>query len=102
MAIPRVVYRSFDGFTDFEQGSTSFDSNMRHCALWKNDDELHVFWSRVGNAPERIYVSRIALKGNWMDRTATEPLELMRPEKSWVGAAASLVPSQRSFSKGGG
>ena len=74
---------------------------MRHCALRKNDDELHVFWSRVGDAPERIYVSRLALNGNWMEWTAIRSLELMRPGKSWVGADASLVPFQRSFSKGG-
>ena len=75
---------------------------MAHSALRKNDDELHVFWSRVGDAPERFYVSRIALKCNWIEWTATCSLELMRPEKSWEGAHVPLVSSQPSFSKGGG
>ncbi len=31
------------------------------------EDNLLVFWTQVGDQPERIYLSQINLKGDWMD-----------------------------------
>ena len=57
--------------------------------------QLAPFWTRVGEAPERIYVSDIALEGDWHDWKAGEPKELLRPEFPYEGADEPLEPSFR-------
>ncbi|MBN7797812.1 FG-GAP repeat domain-containing protein [Parahaliea mediterranea] len=100
LAMPGQFYRSRDGLTAFEKGPLLFGPTMRHAALLKRGDELLVFWTRVGEAPERILLSRIDLSVPWMDWTESEAVEVLRPEKPWEGADAPLVPSQRSVAYG--
>lgn len=66
MAMPGQFYRSGDGLSGFEEGPRLFEAKMRHAALLKRDDTLYVFWTRVGDAPERILVSTIVLALDWM------------------------------------
>lgn len=54
LAMPGLFYRSKDGLHDFEPGPTLFNHNMRHSAVMKRNGELLVFWTQVGDAPERI------------------------------------------------
>ena len=96
MAMPGLFSRSRDGFTDFEAGPRLFGPDQRHSALLKRGDRLHVFWTRVGDAPERIYVSTIHLAPDWMAWTASEPVEVLRPERPWEGAGLPLGTSYRS------
>jgi hypothetical protein len=96
MAMPGVFLRSRDGFTAFERGPMLFERDQRHSALLKRGETLHVFWTRVGDAPERIYVSTVDLTGDWMSWRASDPVELLRPERPWEGADAPLSPSYRS------
>ena len=96
MAMPGLFSRSRGGFTDFEAGPRLFGPDQRHSALLKRGDRLHVFWTRVGDAPERIYVSTIHLAPDWMAWTASEPVEVLRPARPWEGAGLPLVPSYRS------
>lgn len=96
MSMPGVFCRSVDWFGGFETGPTLFASDQRHSALLKRGETLHVFWTRVGEAPERIYASRIELGGDWRAWRAGEPVEVMRPEQPWEGAGLPLEPSWRS------
>ena len=73
---------------------------MRHAALLKRGDELLVFWTEVGEAPERIKLSRIALAGDWLSWRETPGVEVLRPERDWEGANAPLEPSMRSTAYG--
>jgi hypothetical protein len=100
MAMPGIFYRSRDGFRDFETGPTLFDPRMRHAALLKRDNVLWVFWTRVGDAPERILLSHIDLAGDWSCWKESEAVEVLRPELPWEGADAPLVPSVRSTAYG--
>ena len=100
MAMPGIFYRSRDGFRDFEIGPTLFNPHMRHAALLKRGNDLWVFWTQVGDAPERILLSRIDLSGEWSGWRASEPVEVLRPEFPWEGADAPLVPSIRSTAYG--
>ena len=95
LAMPGIVYRSEDGMTGFEAGPQLFENDMRHPALRQRGDDLDVFWSRVGEAPERIYVSTIDLRGDWQDWWASEPREVLRPAWDWEGANLPLEPSVR-------
>lgn len=100
LAMPGQLYRSRDGLTGFEPGPVLFNPNMRHAAVLKRGDELSVFWTQVGEAPERILLSRIDLSGDWRQWKDGPPVEIMRPERSWEGADAPLTPSVRSTAYG--
>jgi hypothetical protein len=93
--MPGVVYRSHDGRTQFETGPTLFNRNMRHAALLLRGDQLYVFWTQVGDEPERILVSTIDLRSDWMDWQASQPIEVLRPEYAWEGSEEALAPSIR-------
>jgi hypothetical protein len=54
----------------------------------------------VGDAPERVLLSRIELEGDWEQWRESEAVEVMRPEREWEGARASLEPSIRSTAYG--
>jgi hypothetical protein len=73
---------------------------MRHAAVSRRGEELFVFWTQVGEAPERILLSRIDLGGDWREWKDSEAVEVLRPERSWEGADAPLTPSVRSTAYG--
>jgi hypothetical protein len=100
LAMPGQLYRSRDGFSGFETGPVLFNPNMRHAAVSRRGEELFVFWTQVGEAPERILLSRIDLGGDWREWKDSEAVEVLRPERSWEGADAPLTPSVRSTAYG--
>jgi hypothetical protein len=63
----------------FEPGPILFNPNMRHSAVMKRGGELWVFWTQVGEAPERILVSRIDLSGDWRNWKESAAIEVLRP-----------------------
>jgi hypothetical protein len=96
LAMPGILLRSEDGLSNFERGPTLFEPLQRHTALLKRGGTLHVFWTRVGDAPERIYASRIDLSGDdWCEWRTGEPVEVLRPEEEWEGATLPVQPSHR-------
>lgn len=100
LAMPGQLYRSKDGFTAFEEGPLLFNQNMRHAALLKRGDTLYVFWTQVGDAPERILLSTIDVSADWRQWRDAEPVEVLRPQRDWEGADAALEPSMRSVAYG--
>jgi hypothetical protein len=95
LSMPGVFYRSVDGLTNFEEGPTLFSEDMRHAAVLVRDGRLLVFYSMVGDNPERILLSEIDLSPDWMMWTATEPVTVLEPEFDWEGANLPLEPSYR-------
>lgn len=95
LVMPGLVLRSRDGRTGFESGPTLFDTSMRHSAVRVVGDTLEVFWTRVGDAPERIVRSTIDLAGDWMSWAESDPVDVLRPERPWEGATEPLVASRR-------
>jgi hypothetical protein len=100
LAMPGVVYRSADGRTGWEQGPTLFGRDMRHSAVTVRDGTLHVFWTRVGDAPESILHSTVDLDGDWGRWRASKPAEVLRPERPWEGADLPVEPSIRGAAEG--
>jgi hypothetical protein len=100
LAMPGIFYRSEDGLSGFEAGPVLFNRNMRHNAVLVRGHELLVFWTQVGDVPERILLSRIDLRPDWSEWQASEPREVLRPERDWEGADAPLEPSVRSVAYG--
>lgn len=96
MAMPGQVLRSRDGLTPFATGPNLFTPDQRHSAVLVRGDTLHVFWTRVGDAPERIYASTVDLRPDWQRWRASAPVEVLRPERNWEGADLPVRPSHRS------
>lgn len=94
LAMPGQIYRNF------EPGPMLFNPAMRHAALLKRDNTLHVFWTQVGDAPESILVSQIDLSGDWRSWAEGPAATVLRPERPWEGADAPCVPSVRSTAYG--
>jgi len=97
MTMPGYLYRSRDGLTNFEAGPQFFTADMRHSALMIRDDQLHVFFTNRGDEPERIFVSTIELADDWNAWTATEPEEVMRPERIYEGTDMPMEPSRGGY-----
>ena len=100
MTMPGQFFRSSDGFKKFEPGPRLFNPNMRHSALLVQDGTLHVFWTQVKDAPERILVSTVDIKQPFEDWCETDSYELLRPEREWEGAMEPVKPSIRSVAYG--
>ena len=100
LAMPGQTYRGATALSGFEAGPRLFESDMRHSGLLKRGDTLHVFWSRVGDAPEVLMRSTIDLSQAWESWTESPPVEVLRPEHDWEGSNAPIVPSIRSVAGG--
>ena len=94
------VYRSTDGQYPLEEGPLLFNKDIRHSALLKKGDSLHVFWSQVGDFPERILMSTIDLSVDWREWRDTESIDVLCPERPWEGADAPLEPFVRGVAYG--
>ena len=100
LAMPDRFFRSTDPLGGFEEGPRLFNPDMRHAAVMLRGDTLYVFWTQVGDAPERILLSTVDLGGDWMDWMESEPVEVLRPERSWEGADVPVERSVRSVAYG--
>ncbi len=68
-------------------------ATFRHGGVLLNADSLAVFYSRIGDAPERLFVTRVKMTGDPATWVATEPTELLRPERDWEGTTFADIPS---------
>ena len=107
LGMPGRFYRSQDGLEDWEEGPHVFPGErermvegkaspfgMRHSAVRLKGDCLDVFYSNIGDSPERILFSRVGLGGEWKNWRPSEPVEVLRPEMGYEGVDAPRVPSQ--------
>ena len=97
LAMPGVLYRSADGIGGFERGPRLFDARMRHSALLLEGERLLVFYSRVGDAPERILMSEVELASDWRAWRESAPVNVLAPERDYEGAGEPLRPSRRGM-----
>ena len=77
LAMPGLFYRSKDGFTNFETGPLCFNEDMRHSAVLVEGDTLKVYWTQVGQTPERIPLSTVDLSKDWSEWRDSEPREIL-------------------------
>lgn len=106
-ALPRLgipLLRSKTGFAPFERASHSpFEAdpafkNIRHVAVMVEGSKLTVFYTRIGDAPERIFVTEIDMTPDWESWHAATPHTVLAPQTGYEGVALPLVPSQRGSS----
>ena len=92
-------YRSATGLPPFIAGPRIIDE-MRHCGLVRRGHFLHIFYTFVGDDPERIYYTQVDLRPDWKEWTATAPIEVLRPETAYEGADLPLARSRGGMSAG--
>jgi len=111
MAKGGLLYRSKDGLTNFEEGISPFpgsalrDPNYngpgpRHVALHLKGKRLNVYYSSIGDAPERILRCHVDLTADWKQWKTSEPEEVLRPETEWEGARLPLRKSNAGAVRG--
>ena len=100
IAMPGVFYRSENGMSNFEDGPTLFTENMRHSAVIVDENVLQIFFTMVGDSPERIKLSTVDLSDDWMNWTASDPIDVLSPELPWEGSELPQKPSKRGLIDG--
>ena len=99
-----VLLRSRDGRSPFEPGPTLIPEDsgrlLRHAAVDLQGDVLRVYYSRIGDRPERILLSRVRLEPDWTQWRASPPVTVLAPEQVYEGADRPLEVSQTSEAPG--
>ncbi len=105
MARAGLVLRSTDPLAAFERGPNPFDGGpyerrIRHVGVLQRGNVLDVFFTAIGDAPERIMFSTIDLSGDWRTWKASEAVEVLRPERDYECTALADAPSDPGDVKG--
>lgn len=66
---------------------------FRHGEAHRVGETLHLFYTRMGDRPERILHATMSLSGDWRSWRASEPTTLLAPELPWEGADLPLETS---------
>jgi hypothetical protein len=88
-----LLYRSTHNLEPFEVGR-DFVEKMRHAAVLVHQGHLLIFYSRIGDDPERILVSTVKLTDDWNEWVVSEPMEVIQPERDYEGMAYPAQPSK--------
>lgn len=85
---PAELGVSSDGIAPFTNVKTfTSDGSIRHMAVLVKGDILMVFYSKIGDAPERILLSTIDMSsGAPSTWTLSTPIEVLRPLEAYEGA----------------
>lgn len=91
--------RAVDPLASFEVGPNPFRdgphaNRIRHVALALRGDRLQVFFTAIGDAPERVLVSTITLSGDWTTWRAGPGVEVLQPEAPYECADLRIAPSE--------
>jgi len=69
---------------------------MRHVAFHRKGHRMWIYYSNIGDCPERIKRTWIDLREDWEKWRGAPCEEILRPQEEWEGALAPLVPSRPS------
>ena len=92
------LLRSKDPLATFEIGANPFAGGpyadrVRHVATILRGRSLFVFFTGIGDAPERVMLSTIDLTGDWQTWKASAPVEVLRPEAPYECPGLPTIPS---------
>jgi len=92
------MLRASDPLEVFEPGASPFAASpyaarVRHVALLPDGGTLHVFFSAIGDAPEEILHTTIALEGDWRQWRIGAVDKVLQPEAPYE---CTELPNVRS------
>jgi len=85
LAMPDKIMWSEDGVSSFRYVCSLGDATIRHSAVLVSGDTLHVFFSRIGDCPERILHGRVNLRAPFDEWQLHDVEEVLAPEHDWEG-----------------
>ena len=96
-----VLLRAPDPLASITVGPNAFrdtpygSNRVRHVALLPRGDTLYVFFTAIGDAPERMFVSTIDMTQKWEDwKVSMPPVDVIQPNMDYECAAQPTAPSQ--------
>jgi hypothetical protein len=99
-----AILQSADGLRDFRVVSrvvgeaaaqASPRATLRHSGVLVEGNQLSVFYTRVGDCPEAIWMTRIPLNSDPKTWTAAKPVQVLEPTLDYEGIRFPLRPSRR-------
>jgi hypothetical protein len=99
MARLGLLLRSADPLAAFEAGPHPFRDGpyagrVRHVAVSRRGGHLYVFFTAIGDAPERVMLSTIATAGEWASWRASDPVDVLQPDAPYECTHLPIAPSQ--------
>jgi hypothetical protein len=93
-----LLLRSREPRGAFEEGPTLIKPDdgriLRHAAVDLRGDLLRIYYSRIGDRPERILESDVRLTPDWTAWQASEPATVLSPEMTYEGSDQPLEASE--------
>jgi hypothetical protein len=91
--------RAKDPLATFELGPNpfrdgSYAGRIRHVALVMRANRLFVFFTAIGDTPERVMLSTIDLAGDWSTWRASAPIDVLQPERGYECTFHPNAPSE--------
>lgn len=92
------LLRSTAAAATFEPGPNPFAGGpyadrVRHVAVLPRGTRLHVFFSAIGDRPERILMTTIDAAGDWNSWRVAPAVEVLQPEAPYECPALPVEPS---------
>ena len=101
LGMPGLLYRQLGSDPEaFQAGPALFGPECRHFAVSASGDALRCYFTRAGDAPERILRAEIDTARPWREWRAKAVEEVMRPTEAYEGVGEPLVPSARGAMHG--
>ncbi|MDA0710579.1 MAG: hypothetical protein O3B73_10275 [bacterium] len=83
-------------FSNLTDTSANIDRGVyrtRHCALHLKGHLLDIYYSNVGDIPERIKRTTVDLRPDWTKWVGTSPVEILRTTTDYEGVNEPVAPS---------
>jgi len=87
------TFRSLDGLVGWECGPDLFPESFRHNAVRLVGGRLSIYYSMIGDCPERILRATVDLSPDWTAWRPSLPEVVLEPELPYEGADLPLRPS---------
>ena len=94
-----VLLRASDPLASFTVGPNAFrdseygSNRVRHVAFVPRGDRLHVFFTAIGDAPERMLMSTIDMTREWAGWRVSAPVAVMQPDADYECGRMPVAPS---------
>lgn len=88
-----------DPLSAFEPGpdpfrDSPFKGRVRHVALWPRAGKLDIFFSIIGDAPEKILYTTMDLTGDWSQWKISASQEVLTPQTAYECPDMPVAPSE--------
>jgi hypothetical protein len=94
LAMPGQLYRAPQLIGPYEPGPCLTIKGMRHPAVLRTGDRLTVFYSRIGDMPERILAASLDLSSDWTHWSCDKEQIVLAPREGYEGGELSPRPSR--------